>query len=264
MKHNYLIKTLLVFCLAITCGFNSSSASEPELVMTPGMTIEANTPAGKITIDAIDDLTRRYSWNSYKRTFRHNIRNRRWYGSMGMHGPDSESEIHVALNEGQQHFYSTEEALFWLIWENKRMQYVYTSDGLVIGWKDIKNKEDGSLYALVVNVWQIYIQGKKPTELYGANNDKIHISFSNAPSYPHVGKFTPSSPENINNRMYSGKAIDFMKEFNVPTSKAEELIRKGKQYKESNYIWYSGSWLIPSIDILVVTDLDGRVLLVEP
>lgn len=49
--------------------------------MAPGMTIEANTDSGKIVIEAVDRLTRRYSWGSSSKVFTLWPRPKRWMGS---------------------------------------------------------------------------------------------------------------------------------------------------------------------------------------
>ena len=260
MKINYLIKTLLIFCLATTCGFSSASASEPELVMTPGMTIEARTPFGNIIIEASDNFNRRYAWNSYNKTFKLYARSERWLGSKGLYRGIGDSEIHAVLNEGQQHFSTIEEALAWLASTQKRMKWVYTSEGLVVGWDEQKGKD---IHALIVDVWQIYVKGQKPINMSGANNETIRVTFKNTPTYPSIGKFVPSSPNIINNRWFSGRAIDSMNQFGIPSSKVEEVISKAEKHIEGNYCWYNGMVLEPSISVFVWSDSDGKVWIVR-
>jgi ankyrin repeat protein len=80
--------------------------------------------------------------------------------------------------EGQQHFKSVNEAMEFLrtrAW----MPYVYRDDGLVVGWgKTLARKQ------LNVDVWQIFVNGQKPTQLPGSQNEKIivtHVELWTAP-----------------------------------------------------------------------------------
>ena len=52
---------------------------------------------------------------------------------------------------------------------------VYRDDGLAAGWE----KNEGAGGTLSVSVWQIYINGNKPTKLPGSQNDKIIVEFTN-------------------------------------------------------------------------------------
>ena len=62
-----------------------------------------------------------------------------------------------------------EEVMKW-IKEPERLYPVYRNDGLMVGWyKDLPRK------MLDVHVWQILINGKKPTRLPGSQDDKIVV-----------------------------------------------------------------------------------------
>jgi hypothetical protein len=148
--------------------------NENETVMTEGMQITAITPGGtipirskhtweggKITIRAEQGLTRSYSWEGATRSVVMQRRKQRWYGSMGIYypGPGNHWAEHNGisrgvLQEGQQHFDTTEEALEWL---KMPMQYncVYNKNGLVVCYsKNLSRRQ------LNVDVWQIFIGGK--------------------------------------------------------------------------------------------------------
>jgi hypothetical protein len=78
------------------------------------------------------------------------------------------------LEEGQQHFASVREALEWI-----QLAYhkdcVYRDDGLMVWWaRTLERKQ------LNVEVWQMYIDGRKPTLLPGSQNDRISLRQPNA------------------------------------------------------------------------------------
>src|ERR1041384_5238981 len=100
----------------------------------------------------------------------------RWNGSLGAYYPGvgehwrgNHGITRGVLEEGQQHFHSIEDVLKWL--HLQQMQYancVYSDDGLVVCWERVLVRKQ-----LNVNVWQIYIEGNKPTKLEGSNNKML-------------------------------------------------------------------------------------------
>ncbi len=143
--------------------------------MTPGMEIDVRTKEGPIKIQYVDKLTRRYIWDGHVKEFAHQPRAKRWLGSLGMYRPYGDGSMHAVLEEGQQHFESIADAHVWLAKQEKFMDYAWTSDGLVVGWKQQSRPEDGYL-ALSVEVWQLLIRGAKTTLMNGASNKALRVS----------------------------------------------------------------------------------------
>ena len=165
-----------------------------ELVMTPGMKITATTPVGTMTITAHEGLRRSYTWEGETRSVKMLPRETRWEGSLGIYypGPGNHWKEHhgirrAVVEEGQQHFDSTDEALAWMRLQEEGLTYVgkksderyvypmpfvYTDDGLAVGWGKVLPRSQ-----LNVEVWQIYIQGEKPSKLPDSPNDKIVIEY---------------------------------------------------------------------------------------
>jgi hypothetical protein len=162
-----------------SCDLVARPASQPETVMTSGMVITARTPEGEIAIRAGEGFERSYTWEGATRSLRMWPRRKRWYGSLGLYypGPGEHWKMHdgitrAVVEEGQQHFGSLAEALSWLRSRNRDwMHYVYRDDGLVVGWKRVPSRRQ-----LSVEVWQILIQGTKPSKLDGSDNDRIRVS----------------------------------------------------------------------------------------
>ncbi|MBZ0188395.1 MAG: hypothetical protein K8F91_19260 [Candidatus Obscuribacterales bacterium] len=147
--------------------------------MTPGMQITAWTSNGPITVTAVDDLRRIYCWDGASRSVELIPRELRWNGSLGIYfpGPGNHWSEHngiarCVVEEGQQHFSSQDEALKWLQKMCKRkMPIVYTGDGLVVRWTKILPRKQ-----LSVDVFQLYVNGKKPSALPGSTDDSITIT----------------------------------------------------------------------------------------
>ncbi len=256
----------VVACLVtqvLTSGFALFREGPTEMAMCKGMVVEATNENGTILIEAGEGTERTYQWNRRERALRLQKRHDRWYGSMGMKTPVTGKPVHFVLQEGQQHFCSEKEVLEWLVWSDRDYKWVYTSDGFVVGWNSAKLKRKGYDCALHVDVWQIFINGKRPANLPGAENDRVQVTVPEDAKLPVAGLFIPSKPEVINGRLYSGKALDFMKEKDIPSEYVEKAITLGRQMEiESSppgwaYYWWE-KFLRGSI--IVVLDGDGRVV----
>jgi hypothetical protein len=158
-----------------------------EFVMSPGMRITATTPRGTIGIIAVDELTRSYTWDGATRSVMMSPRAARWYGSLGLFNPgagehwrDHRGITCCVTEEGRQHFKTVEEAMKW-IKERDYEPFVYRDDGLMVGWDKILPRKQ-----LGVEVWQIFIDGKKPRRLPGNQDDKIVVETVETETVPLV------------------------------------------------------------------------------
>jgi len=159
----------------------TGSKPKNEIVMSPGMEITVRAPTGTMTITARDGLVRAYTWEGATRSVEMIARETRWYGSLGLYydGPGDHWKAHNGitrgvLDEGQQHFKTTAEAIQW-IHTRDDLPLVYRDDGLAVGWnKELPRNQ------LNVEVWQIYINGSKPHKLPGSENGNIVVTFGQA------------------------------------------------------------------------------------
>jgi hypothetical protein len=195
------VRCSFVLAIALLCGCEgqpASSASTPpastqstaierpanlaktEFVMVPGQTITATTPVGTIEIYADDWLKRSYTWEGATRSVVMWPRDKRWDGSLGVYfpGPGRHWKEHHGItrgcvDEGQRHFPSEDDAAFWIQSQIRMygMPYVCSRDGLVVGWMKVPEREQ-----LDVSVWQIMVNGKKPTTMPGATDGPIRVS----------------------------------------------------------------------------------------
>lgn len=150
--------------------------AKTEFAMVPGQTISATTPVGTIHVRADDWLERSYTWAGDTRSVTMWPRSERWYGSLGVYYPgpgrhwrDHDGITRGVVQEGQQHFESLEAAVAWLA-KPQWMPHVYTSDGLVVAWTKVPAREQ-----LNVDVWQVMVRGRKPSNLPGASGDVIEV-----------------------------------------------------------------------------------------
>jgi hypothetical protein len=153
-----------------------------EIVMLPGSRLTATTPVGQIIIDAGQGLRRSYTWEGATRSVEMWPRKERWYGSLGLYypGPGNHWLEHKGIargvvQEGQQHFETVDKAMSWLENQQQWEPHVWTNSGLVVGWNKTLPRQQ-----LNVDVWQIYVDGKKPVTLPGADDKAIIVE--NQPS----------------------------------------------------------------------------------
>lgn len=154
-----------------------------EIVMLPGMQITARTKVCTMRISAGEGLIRSYFWDGDTRSVSMWPRGERWFGSLGIYFPGHGRhwKLHSGMNrgileEGQLHFESESEAIEWL--KNRYRQetlysYVYNDSGLVVMCGLHQNTA-----TLHVDVWQIYIDGRKPIKLEGSQSSRIACRYS--------------------------------------------------------------------------------------
>lgn len=141
-----------------------------ETVLNNGMVITASTPAGKITVSAGPGLLRTVSWDGQTRFVVSKPRTERYFGSKGIYfdGHPAGWKTYKGLSgihyeEGVREFENADDASIWM--QIRRLRYVFTNTGLVIGWK--RNTSENKLQ---VEVWQFNIGGSKPSIMQGAKD----------------------------------------------------------------------------------------------
>jgi hypothetical protein len=171
--------------------------------------------------------------------------------------------MHAVLEEGQQHFFSEDDVYYWLRWQsyNGRRALVYTSDGLVVLW-EMQNSPSNKFSAISVDVWQIYIQGKKPTNLKGARDESVIIINRKMTPFTSVGGFQPNAAQQINGRWYTGKALDIMNDQKISPQQVENVILNSaaKRKEDGGGFFYLNPESF-SMPMTVSTDTSGKVLL---
>jgi hypothetical protein len=169
---------ILAVLLGCTKNVPELATTGPEVVMTPGMRIQITNKTGLITIEYAGRTKRRYGWDGAVRLVELETRRERWYGSMGIYSPGDSTFRDVGgirravLEEGQMHFSSESEAVAWLSQPYNRdiLDIVYDDRGLAVGWaKNLARKQ------INVDVWQILINGKKPTALRGSRTQQLEV-----------------------------------------------------------------------------------------
>ncbi len=167
----------LVLLLWSISGNKNKPYAYTENVLTDGMSITVQTHIEKLTIEGLEGTRRKFTGEGWSKVADLIPRQTRWYGSLGLYDPaDSNTQSgRLLVDEGRQFFDSEEEALRYLCEEQKKgYKIVYSNHGLSLS----QDKEPTGLDKPIrfVNIWQIYINGKKPTSLKGANDEAIQVT----------------------------------------------------------------------------------------
>lgn len=174
----------LPFCLLCTsCGILGIGLQPwTEYVLTDGMVITAETTAGPVRITGQKGTKRTYSGDGWSKTRHLDPRDVRWYGSLGLYDAALSLSPHgrLLIEEGRLFFDSTRDAVRYL--RTRDVPLVYNNQGLAVGlkvveWPGRERKEP----VRTVEVWQIYIKGRKPVSLPGAKDEAISVTGGTTP-----------------------------------------------------------------------------------
>ncbi len=195
----------MLLTLAFSTAFADTS-NRCESVMVEGMSILFTNSHGSMTVTAGKGFERRYTWAGDTRTVTMYPRKKRWLGSLGMYNPGyyesgklepwiyHDGIKRYVVEEGQLHFTNTTDVAKWLATRSKFHDYIYNDHGLVVGLAFDRQPQlpDGPAGTLHVDVWQIYINGKKPQKLDGSKNQDITVYYP--PTYKMETVEPPSQP----------------------------------------------------------------------
>lgn len=161
------------------------AANEP--VMTPGMKISVSAPFGQISIIAGQGRKRTFCWDADCRSLEMIPRESRYGGSMGLYFPGEghhwfphKGISRCVADEGQLNFSSQDKAIAWLSETPGFVPWIYRNDGLAV---NVSKNAD----TLGVSLFQVYVNGQKPSRLQGTQDNKISVVASRpVPSTTHA------------------------------------------------------------------------------
>jgi hypothetical protein len=183
MVTNGVLITLLLFGFTgLSCHAQGDLPAATEYVLSKGMVITATNPYGTVTITGGPGAERSFSgkgW-AFKRTL--TSRDTRWNGSLGLYDPGetfSPSEPRLLVGEGRLFFESESEALRYLYPGSAYSKPVFNNHGLVVSYHVEEFPGEAPMRA--VEVWQIYIKGKRPHLLRGGDDVAVTMTGGTIP-----------------------------------------------------------------------------------
>lgn len=246
--------------MLLVCSCTAPRVDSHETVMSPGMTITGTRSGRAMNIRALDACRREYSWAGMTKVFQLQGRQQRWYGSRGIYRPYGDHDMHAVLEEGQQHFDSLEGAMAWLRRQGRWLDLQWSANGLVLGWKEQRRPEDG-FPALSVEVWQLYIQGRKPRHLPGSADASMVVRGG---SPRDVSDYRLPPAKVISERPFTGRALGLMADEGISAQQVLAVLHAAPCLVKNGLRWYSGREMQPPIRCLVCANAAGAVLSVEP
>jgi hypothetical protein len=159
-----------------------------ETVLGPGMSLLASNKAGAVRITYVDPITRRYEWDNSIRVIhliprvdRFSYEGQIGDGILGLYDPADtwffSFRPRLVVQEAERHFATAKQAQQFLTQSRDFMDWVYTNDGLVVGFSKITGRGN----QVNIDVWQLLINGSKPEMLEGAKPESIKILRKSAP-----------------------------------------------------------------------------------
>jgi len=182
MKVYKIVLNVFIAFNLIACSDSVPTEPYPytELAMEPGMAIEATNKNGTVTIEYLSPLERRYKWGRYDEIRTLIPRKKRFYGELGAYDPASafvwEDGPRIVATDSQLYFKNMKEVKAELYQGSAVMDWVYTDYGIVIGFSTSPSRKQVN-----IDVYQYFINGKKPTKLAGSRSENIKITKKSQP-----------------------------------------------------------------------------------
>lgn len=163
--------------LLLSCGPRKMDQVVRRAVLVQGESIDATNKNGRVKISYVGPTQRAYEWDSEKRTVELQPRKEEFDGKLGLYDPANSwiflsHNTRLVLNEATRDFDSQKKARTALTESSAYMDWVYTPDGLVVGFGRSPERKQ-----INIDVFQFLIRGKKPINLEAARPNQITVSF---------------------------------------------------------------------------------------
>jgi len=148
-----------------------------ETILNPGESLTATNKNGTVTVSYVSPIKRRYVWNDGAKTVTMQPRPERFRGMLGIYDPAevwfgiNPSGVRLLVEEAERNFESYDAIYAQLHEGSADMDWVYTSDGLVLGFR----RDPGRGNQITVDLLQFYLNGEKPAGLRGARDGQIRL-----------------------------------------------------------------------------------------
>jgi hypothetical protein len=177
-----------VVLICVLIAIASSGAHDPvtESVLPNETTLRVHDGEGLFSVTAVSPTVRTFTW-PHGRVATVTLISRgtttRWQGSFGLYHPSAElrgtnwSEIGV-FEEAQAHFSRQSEAIKWLARGRAfhgSSTFLWTHDGIAVFMHEEQSPRVAADRVLQVDVWQLCINGQRPSMLPNASDNAIHL-----------------------------------------------------------------------------------------
>jgi hypothetical protein len=163
--------------LFLALGLVACSDGTPVVgnVLHPDQTVYAATNSGKVEISYESPRERRFKWDNEDRIVRMIARAEPFEGRTGLYDPAASyelvpSETRLVVQESVLNFANYEAVYKFLKESTSEEDFVYSDDGLAVGFRRAPRR-----FQVGIDLWQIFVQGKKPAHLVGAHSEAIRL-----------------------------------------------------------------------------------------
>lgn len=167
----YLICAIVAGLLACS---GRTEAPVRETVLKAGQSLEATNRFGAVRVTYISPVKRKYEWDDETRVVKLIPRPERFLGEMGIYEPAGCFIFcrtpRLVLEEAYHDFPNYDQLYAFVYQGSSVMDWVYTSDGLLVGFGRSPAREQ-----INVDVRQLTVRGRKPIDLRGARDADIHL-----------------------------------------------------------------------------------------
>lgn len=165
----------LISFLIVSCREEPNATSVREVVLSEGQTVEASNKNGRIRISYVSPLKRKYEWDDSEKTITLRPREERFEGKLGLYEPADAwifllGKTRLVVDEAVRNFDSEEQLRVALTESSAYMDWIYTTDGLVVGFGRAPSRRQ-----INIDLFQFLLRGQKPVGLAGARPDHVRI-----------------------------------------------------------------------------------------
>lgn len=173
---------LVILACASACALTGyqvlADAPVREVVLHSGESIEATNKFGSVRVTYVSPLKRKFEWDGQSRVVKMVARPKPFLGELGLYDGARCYVVLIPLCRTPRlvvreafHDFDSYDQLYVFVREGSAvMDWVYTSDGLLVGFGRSPGREQ-----INIDVRQLTIHGRKPGGLRGARNDDIHL-----------------------------------------------------------------------------------------
>lgn len=171
--HHLRFLFIAIFLIGVVgCG---DSTVVKNAVLDQGQSVEASNNNGTIRISYVSPTKRKYEWDGKSRTVKMIARAEAFQGRWGLYDPAdswgfSFSEVRMVVEESVRDFEDMEQLRAALVQSSAVLDWVYTSDGLVVGFGRTPSRKQ-----INIDLFQLLVRGQKPSGLAGARPEQIRL-----------------------------------------------------------------------------------------
>ena len=160
------------------------ACSEPvpvqEVVLRPGESVTATNKFGTVRVTYVSPLERKFEFDGLTKVAKLIPRPERFEGMLGLYDPAdawafAPPKFRLLVEEAERHFDSYDQIYAALYEGSDVLDWVYTGDGLVVGFERMLGTHPGEIDTYWVSVFQYLLRGAKPSGLRGARDRAIRL-----------------------------------------------------------------------------------------